>query len=832
MATSSIKIYRTHITPTRNALVDDIEDYLGSLTPTHQDDTFQYLKLGLDLNVVVNVGQSAIANHTLGNYCRIVEDGKIWYYFILNCSWKSANAVELKLSIDSINTFRNDLTWDDKTTIAREHENRLARYEARNTGEAIRIIDKQPEKVEAIKFLNTDTTVNQTGLNYNWYLMYRTKEEITTLNPNSSVECLLFADQSFQVTAGEASYIRPAVLEPGYFYFLTYEDLGATNGTLSDNTTWKTDYEEEISMTTTYISSGIVFYLSGDGTQIIVHKYASAGEGSPSTWTTTITPTTYSVSYIYIASSSTSTIAARRLTDAYPHDHSAILGSTLVTLSLIGSVSTKTIYNIDKTDSRIVKIIKLPYCPVEVTKSGNSLVFDNNWSYVDGLMQLNDSQLALEFENEFYSFTPSQQLVYYIQPTDRSVYASRNMLTESKLYNSDFYTFKYVYDSFTNEIRWENFNSIQWDVAGRPAIDFTFKPTNTINSRFDFYADYAANYYDTQDFEGHLLVNRNNEQTVFSNDYLNYLRTGYNYDKKAKEQSNVMNWVTAGLSLVGAVVSFAASTVTGGVSVAAGVALATSAIAGFAGAASNQASNERQMENRLTSLRAQSTGVAGADDVDLMSYYSDNRMHVITYNTETVQREALYNLFFYCGYAHNAIAIPNLTSRYWFNYIMCKPVFKEEGVTPYNEYIDDIKARYQTGVTVYHHHHNQWDWDQQYENWENYIATIFDNRYDINDLTVTYETTHTSYYDLVTFTGHWSGDTLNGTTQYILIEYFIDELEYEDDDPSGTEQITPDSSGDFTTDYRHQGLYAVRFTVVNTTTPAYTSDPLIIDDFE
>ena len=40
----------------------------------------------------------------------------------------------------------------------------------------------------------------------------------------------------------------------------------------------------------------------------------------------------------------------------------------------------------------------------------------------------------------------------------------------------------------------------------------------------------------TIDYEDYLLVSRNNEETIFSNDYLNYIRTGYNYDKKARDR--------------------------------------------------------------------------------------------------------------------------------------------------------------------------------------------------------------------------------------------------------------------------------------------------------
>ena len=76
------------------------------------------------------------------------------------------------------------------------------------------------------------------------------------------------------------------------------------------------------------------------------------------------------------------------------------------------------------------------------------------------------------------------------------------------------------------------------------------------------------------------------------------------------------------------------------------------------------------------------------------------------------------DLFYYCGYTANRQDIPNTTSRYWFNYIQCEPVFNEEETSIYKNYLDDIKARYNAGITVYHDHNNTYDWGQTHENWE------------------------------------------------------------------------------------------------------------------
>jgi hypothetical protein len=220
---------------------------------------------------------------------------------------------------------------------------------------------------------------------------------------------------------------------------------------------------------------------------------------------------------------------------------------------------------------------------------------------------------------------------------------------------------------------------------GTPYLPIKFKPTNTINSRFAFKLDWGSDssWNNTSitsyaDYENYLLVNRNNEETIFSSDYLNYLRNGYNYDKKVKNEQSVMSYVMGGLQVAGAVVSFAASAFTGGASAAAGVALATGAIATFSSAAYQQYSNEQAISQKLKNLQMQSVGVSGSDDVDLLKYYNNNKLYFSLYRPLNFQIAALNNMFYYCGYKHKRMGLPNTTSRLWFNFIQCKPVFIEE----------------------------------------------------------------------------------------------------------------------------------------------------------
>lgn len=765
MATSKIRIYQTVLTPARNALVDDLDQYLSWLTPTYSNDAFQYIKLGLDLTIKINNAQNKISGHSLGNYVRIEQDNKVWYYFIMNTDWKSANTIELKLSIDSINTFRTDLTWSDKTSIQREHEDRFYKQEGSNI--LIRRIDPEKEQINAAKTLMDSFSVFQENKNFDWYLIYKTRDDLSPSNPNNPINCYTIASQSLTISKGssESQVIRAGDLLDNHYYYFTdidnpngqinfteVSDSGPTNITFNEQGTqmivfWKENnkihfvpYTGQLTYNHVAIPKQITTTVTTYEGISTAYYTASAGPTTKTTSTTAGSPA-YINKLGYTASSVTINIGnffRDSMNDLTRYGVYGVIQKALKRVNVAaGSIERKTITlnEVDKTDSRIVKIIKLPYAPCNITYNNGVYTFPSEWKYEAGYMKLNDASLSTEFENDIGRvYFPELFHTETAQPTQL-----KNFDRESKLYHSDFYNFKLVYDSFVREIALERIDTFDfskattWDMAST-FLPVKFKPTNTINSKFAFKIDYGAwdeahyfaEYRQSFDYEDYLLVSRNNEETIFSNDYLNYIRTGYNYDKKAKEQQTNQNYLLAGVQLAAGVASFAASAYTGGISAAAGISLVSGAITTLSSAAYNKSQSENSMQSKLASLAAQSTAVMGSDDVDLLSYYNGNRLEIKKYDTISQQKEALYKLFFYCGYSHNAIAKPNIRSRYWFNFIQCKPVFNEEGATPYNDYLDDVKSRYQAGVTVYHHHYDniRWDWEQKFENWEvNFLPT-------------------------------------------------------------------------------------------------------------
>ena len=757
MATSKIKIYQTVLTPARNALVDDLDQYLSWSTLTYSNDAFQYIKLGLDLTIKINNAQNKISGHSLGNYVRIEQDNKVWYYFIMNTDWKSANTVELKLSIDSINTFRNDLTWSDKTSIQREHEDRF--YKQPNSNILIRRIDREKEQINTEKTLMDSFPVYQENKSFDWYLIYKTRDDLSPSNPNNPIYCYTIASKPLTISKGssETQVVRAGDLVDNHYYYFT--DVDNPGGIITvDSKTFNLNTEGQ-KMLILQKDGAKIRYTWYEGGLGVAHSSTKRQVGSsthyintttpfgtkeigPTSSTNSPSPDAYpSASIGYLADSITINVGnfLRDSTeDLLPYGvYGAIKKATKRVNVAAGSIERKTITlnEVDKTDSRIVKIIKLPYAPCNITYNNGVYSFPSEWKYEAGYMRLNDASLSTEFENDIGRiYFPELFLTETASPTQLK-YFDR----ESKLYHSDFYNFKLVYDSFVREIALERIDTSDfskattWDMAST-WVSLKFKPTNTINSKFAFKIDYSvwdeahyfADYNKSFDYEDYLLVSRNNEETIFSNDYLNYIRTGYNYDKKAKFEQSLQQIGTSAIQVGAAFASYALNPARLMISSAATVAFGASAVTSFSSWWHNKEKNENSMQNKLANLAAQSTAVMGSDDVDLLSYYNGNRLEIKKYDTISQQKEALYKLFFYCGYSHNAVAKPNIRSRYWFNFIQCKPVFNEEGATPYNDYLDDIKSRYEAGITVYHHHYDtiRWDWEQKYENWEvNFLPT-------------------------------------------------------------------------------------------------------------
>ena len=696
MATSIIRLYQTDISPHKNMKVDDIPLYLATRLKFNFSN-FQYIRPNLSIEIKVNLPQADTPKLQC-NYMEVVTDGKSYYYFITSTRQISTQTVGISGEMDTINTFWDDLTWSAKTKITREHTDRFVNTSLSTSTTFVckRVIDQFEEGITPTKYLKDKTTMFADGLDY--YLVYKNKAARTADTP-VPLECLCCASQDIPLTVDiDATGV--------YFDNYTTYDLicafskdNAPFSTTIDGTTYTIGGSSEykgIAFINSPLRRGLLLKESGN-------TVFSVGSSALTDLNATV---------------KLRVVNYQLEVDVTKYNYYNILGiveSMNYTESTVGSTSAtlRNINTVDRTDTSIVKIVKLPYAPFTVSKISDKMLVPDGWTYSNGYLLLKD--LNTEFLNSVASDTYTE-LTLYISKQVATTDTHNSMSYESKLYNSNFYSKKYWYDTFDKEVFLERVRSAN---AASPAMNIYFKPSNNLSSKSIFRFEPSNMSYSEPVLYGeYLSSNRQNEIALYNDEYLNYIRTGYNYDIKSKDRQSGFGLLGTAISVAGAIAGFAAG---GPIGAAAGISLATSTIGSLTSTVSNTIANEQNITRKLDELRKSAASVSNTDDIDLLTYYNRNKLIKTIEESSNAVKESIYNLFRLTGYACDYYGIPSFTSRKFYNFVQCEPEFEDSEWLYGNELLDDIKARFRIGVTVYHKYNNKYDFSQELENFESWL---------------------------------------------------------------------------------------------------------------
>lgn len=766
MATSVVKFYKNDIlTPGRNAMYAASETASGfstwlsnSLKKTITD--FQYVKHGLNINIKIDAAQMNINrsdNIFPFNYVSIknTDDERTFYYFIMDVEWVSQSTIRFILSIDSVATFWDDLDFNEKTTILREHKDRFYQKNTVTTNTTlVRKIDEEPEGINPIQVKQSELTITDANIDdLSWYLIYKTEQDASKLNENP-VKCYLCASEDLKLESGSGpDQITLGNLNKNYTYFFLDDNINGNGGFEVTTTSTNTFTLNEVNGGSTakvlvirYDNTeakwfvGSLFY---DNNNVytknkrvlyvddVVVKFIN----------------TLSVGYYYTVN--------KNITDYYEYKYLSTTCDEYLT-GARGNLYIKSIKTLDKTDTTIMKIINTPYCPIDMVKHvGQTSIstywtYPNTWEYSREQQYLKLKDLDSEFLRSIRTLTlPNTS--YTVTDTTKLT-GLRNNDLESKIYHSDITSLSFIYDSFLKSYRREACITNE-----EPTVEIKFKQSNNIisNMLFDFTPGNGQGYKQIEAFENILPCTRNNEVTIYSSDYLNYMRTGYNFDKKANSLALTQNIINTIIGASGAGISVGLNTRTklsninnnyhnkssellskgdflgAAMSVretrdekATVNSIATNQMVGLginAGQAIvNTIFQSLQQANSLKAKQAnlaiQKVSVSGSDDLNLMKYYSGNKLVMYEFGPTDVIKNNICDVFYYTGYAVNKQEMPNMFSRSNFNFIQCDPIFTTASTNKFiKPYLEDIKLRFNLGVTVYH---NADDFDQVKENLE------------------------------------------------------------------------------------------------------------------
>ena len=766
MATSVVKFYKNDIlTPGRNAMYAASETASGfstwlsnSLKKTITD--FQYVKHGLNINIKIDAAQMNINrsdNIFPFNYVSIknTDDERTFYYFIMDIEWVSQSTIRFILSIDSVATFWDDLDFNEKTTILREHKDRFYQKDTVTTNTTlVRKIDEEPEGINPIQVKQSELTITDANIDdLSWYLIYKTEQDASKLNENP-VKCYLCASEDLKLESGSGpTQITLGNLNKNYTYFFLDDAINGNGGFEVTTTSTNTFTLNEVSGGSTakvlvirYDNTeakwfvGSLFY---DNNNVYTkNKRVLYVDDVVVNFINTL-----SVGYYYTTN--------KNITDYYEYKYLSTTCDEYLT-GARGNLYIKSIKTLDKTDTTIMKIINTPYCPIDMVKHvGQTSIstywtYPNTWEYSREQQYLKLKDLDSEFLRSIRTLT-LPNTTYTVTDTT-NLTGLRNNDLESKIYHSDITSLSFIYDSFLKSYRREACITNE-----EPTVEIKFKQSNNIisNMLFDFTPGANQEYKQIEAFENILPCTRNNEVTIYSSDYLNYMRTGYNFDKKANSLALTQNIINTIIGASGTGISVGLNrrtelakaknnradiTFTGNAEsdylkvVNAAYArkreeatvnsIATNQMIGLginaAQAVTNTVFQSLQQANSLKAKQAnlaiQKASVSGSDDLNLMKYYSGNKLVMYEFGPTDVIKNNICDIFYYTGYAVNKQEIPNIFSRSNFNFIQCDPIFTTASTNKFiKPYLEDIKLRFNLGVTVYH---NADDFDQVKENLE------------------------------------------------------------------------------------------------------------------
>lgn len=804
MATSIVKLYNNQLLKAENnnmfsetATNSNFEYYLehNSITKLVIND-FQYIKHELNLIIKIDKEQSQInkSDSSQWTYCSIKnsDDTRTYYYYIIGMSWRAKSTIAIQLSMDTIATFWYEIqnSLDDDTNVIREHRDRFYYIDGQlhENDMLIRKIDPISEGIQvANKIMTQDKTINDDNIATDvkkWYLIYRT--EVNPLHISDvPIKCYLCANKDLNINASNNN-LQLEELDVLKVYTFNYGSKYGNDNNPSisfvrqdtGNYYTMTIDENNYAPFLIYDETWKVYYYNGTRWAILLPSTNVATTIDCNNLTQIFTiDKNYFITNIYDLNIA-STAPNKSMLDN--------IGDNKNATSIVFANLWKSIDSVDRTQSNLNTIIELPYCPSEGIVY-NSITDKYTWNddiwYFDGTYRmLKLTNINSEFYRNLVQQYQIPDMVYNIKESEIATVTNNNIL-ESKIYHSDFNQLKYVYDSFSMTLDRERVN-VTSDLTTAPEMGIGYKQSNNITSNllFDIKFDgQDTSYKKLGDIDPIILATRNNEVTIYQDSYINYMRNGYNYDKKAQAIANKQQ----AINVAGGVIQSVISATVGGLNIfgnvnselnplnkqlntlsneydnlrtnyfrtakaigsnvfnqsavadklksissqqvsnlesqfslgdekrsiifknlGAGTQLAISNSFSIVGTISNAIATRQQQENsmaqKLAELQSQSASTVGSNDLNLLNYYNGNKLHEMKYEISDSMKKPIFDMFYYLGYTTNLQKKPDLYTRHVFNYIMCEPEFKPDGRVIFNEYLMDIKARFASGLTIWH----------------------------------------------------------------------------------------------------------------------------------
>ena len=756
----------------KNPIIEDISglyginpNFLNNLTIAYSNNKRQLPKMTLTQELVIPAEQGLVYSKNTPSrmtpryvmyVVKLSDTGtnryRYYYYYVDNVEWNAMSSVRLRLTMDTLNTYKELFVFSNRTHITRKHADRMWCNPTPYTSgghtyyKMTRIVDRMSEGFNLPLEHYSQRFVHETGDSASYSVLYKSN----SLDNSFGVKFYVINSDGGTYT----NSVNSIVLDKTELFSMA-NDFGLDVGDIFY--LYFTDYDNGLNADYIYTVGGTDTTFTSDGTKYVLIKFIKGTTDSDSNFamftirwdkyterlgSSNLSPALTKITLKDTLFCRVQTSKGMELPQVihsenfkFTKEEIQNIPFTYTLLSRPGNYTIKKYSNINRLDPLNIKLINIPYKPntslIETYDVKNQLV------EIDAKELINAGMTrAITSTNE----SPLQPYWFYLQdPTTSGMKTKLHDISndyESKMYHSDFYYTKLSYDTSSIIVHLERFDyhdiRLNWSLSAVLSFDFTL--SLNLNSNMTFVFSDLEEAFADNDFNYVLASTRNNETILFNNAYLDYLKTGYNYDKQNKDlqtrQAVTSNIVGGVMSIVGSVIGSVAmqnpAPMVAGI-----IGAVTSAV--HTGVQINQI-NE-QYNNALAQKQAQLTlqgqSVSGISDYDLFRTYSEDKVRIDKYRVIEPLKAMVENYFYLYGYKCDIYDSPDHhnASRLWRNFIQADVDFDSELVGGIDvDIASDIVNKFKEGVTYFHNVDDNYDFKQEMENWEmNVYNTVLAN---------------------------------------------------------------------------------------------------------
>lgn len=787
MATSKITLYNIpELSDDKNYVIENAGNFLSHFAPQLTVEKFQYQRLEPTKRIKIAYTQALNSPSPafLPNYCKIEtteDDGEATglapaYYFVVEVEQRARETVSLTLQLDVLNTFYDQFKqrMTPETYIARAHKDRFSKmrkfgnlyylansFDRVSEGDNMPLIENESERSTVYETEKGDSAGNP----LKFYLVYRTDQD--------GRPCIdLAANRQITIGAGASgptfSLLASQMPEGQYFYIIAENISFSVDGAESVfiNAGGSSMWGGFFNKTRTYSGNGFLIFWKSliNGVPYICFEFVSDGDNVDagngeyySIQNPMVGPNNGDYRFRGLKANNAEaqinillgkTIYLSR-TKTYDQELIKTFFNTTVNAGTYAPKTLGQIDLLDRTSQKIVKVIECPYCPVLISYDNATDVYKISQEYFPNESEEENPPFLRTYD--LSKPFPKRRIgkvnwdSFLVQSSASLDPLSRPFLADPKIYTSPYFAITLLYDSFSLAVKLEDYEfngSENFPVLG--GLELLYKQSANVSSSLMFEAISPADIAPTfnwqyklgkseENYPRVLAASRNNEVALYSSEYLEYLKNGFNYDKKKREEGLAFSGAMAGLQTLGAVLSFALSGATGGATALAGTGLAIGAATTFANMGQKAYTSAEELNQKINLLKAQSYRVSSIDDLDLFNEYGKNKLSVLYYRVKDNDLNRIRARFQYFGYAVDEYGDPwpYMNSRHDFNYLKCDPVFDQPTPTAIPpEYLEAIADKLRAGITIFHERfylYNGYKLDRNFENLEESVLAQLEN---------------------------------------------------------------------------------------------------------